>query len=78
VEVEVSPTIVKRTMDMHVLSNFAFIAIVSTIFVFECHEVKFTQFILYKGFNKYNLIITFLNETLVLMHGVFGLFDVNK
>jgi hypothetical protein len=33
VEVEVSPTIVKKTMGMHILSNLVFITIVSTIFV---------------------------------------------
>jgi hypothetical protein len=66
---EVLPTMIKKTMDQHVLPNLA-----STIVVFA----SFDLWMSHNNMDIFVLIINFLNHTWVPMHIIVGLFEVNK
>ncbi len=65
---EVLFTMVKKTMDQHVLPNLASTIVMSTSFDLwmSCNNV-----------NTFALVINFLNDTCAPMHVVVGLFEVN-
>jgi hypothetical protein len=65
---EVLPTMVKNTMDHHVLSNLA-----SAIVVFA----SFDLWMSYDGVDTFALVTNFLNDNWVPMHVIVELFEVN-
>jgi len=62
-------TMIKKTMDQHVLPNLASTIIVST---------SFDLWMPCNNMDIFALIINFLNDTWVPMHIIVGLFEVNK
>ncbi len=66
---EMLPTMIKKTMDQHVLLNLA-----STIIV--C--ASFDLWMSCNNMDIFALIINFLNDTWVPVHIIVGLFEVNK
>ncbi len=62
-------TIVKKTMDHHVLPNFAFVIVIFASFDLwmSCDNV-----------DTFALVINFLNDNWVPMHVIFELFEVNE
>lgn len=66
---EMLPTMVKQTLDLHVLPNLAFVAIVIT---------SFDLWMFRGNANVFALTINFLNESWTHMHVTMGLFEVNE
>jgi hypothetical protein len=66
---EVLPTMVKKTMDHHVLPNLALTIVVST---------SFNLWMFHGGVDAFVLVINLLSDNWVPMHITLGLFKVNE
>jgi hypothetical protein len=66
---KVLPTMVKKTMDHHVLLNLVITTMVSG---------SFDVWMSYGGFDTFVLVINFLSDNWVPMHIIVGLFEVNE
>ncbi len=66
---ELLPTMVRKTMDHHVLLNLASTTMVS---------ISFFLWMSHGGVDTFALIINFLNDTYMPMHITMDLFEVNE
>ncbi len=63
------PTMVKKTLDQHVLPNLKITTTISTIFNLWMFRGRVDTFV---------IVIIFLNEAWVPMHVIVGLFEVHE
>jgi hypothetical protein len=66
---EMLPTMVKKTLDQHVLPNLKITTTISTIFNLWMFRGRVDTFV---------IVIIFLNEAWVPMHVIVGLFEVHE
>jgi hypothetical protein len=63
------PTMVKKTMDQHVVLNLASTIVVST---------SFDMWMFHDSVDIFNFVINFTSNTYVPMHITVGLFEMNE